>query len=395
MLWPHKKRFPYIVLSIFLAFKVMVNTYAQDFKPGYIISITNSRKEGFIQEDNSINQYFGCNFRESEAETVIYYSTENSTEFGYDNRVYQKKSVVMNGSLQEVFLKNEIRGAISLHSFPNKLYVEKGAELRELEIVSSNRNMNNFLFTRLMRDCERSMKRLGDRYSNDLKYIKSVIESYNNCDEKDLDTFRNWNAALNPVIGVEGSTIVLTSSNLQLGTIDGEKIKNLNLLMGGFNLTLGHKNFKRLYFNTGLFYSDKRYQLVLTQTNLGKIDEVRFEYKSLLIPIQFKIQLTKKESWGLFVKSGVRLPVTIDPQSYWISEQEIGSEVTVSKVELFSNYREPTQFSLGISSSIQLSKGLAASLEINYFIASRKSDSEVIPLKLKYSAVGFYCGLIF
>lgn len=394
MFWKYEKRILCSILSLSFIGLGVVNTYAQNFEPGYIISIDNVRREVFIMEDNSINQSFTCTFKESETGTITYYTTENIREFGYGSRIYLKKSVVVNNSYQEAFVKSEVKGAISLYTFLNKLYIEKGDELRQLEITLSNRNMNNFLFSRLMTDCERSMKRLGDRYSNDLKYIKSLIDSYNNCSEKDLDTFRNWNVSLNPFVGVENSAIVLTSKNQQLSVINGEKIKSFNLLTGGFNLTLGHKKFKKLCLNTGLFYADKLYHLLLTRTSLGKIDEVRFEYKSLLIPIQIKLQLAKKEAWGLYLKSGVRLPISIDPNSYLISEQIIGNEITIDKVTLFSSYKEPVQFSVGIGSTIKLSKGLAASLEINYFTGS-KSKTDTIPLELKYSAVGFYCGLIF
>lgn len=353
-----------------------------------------NRLEGEILTTYSLQENVGCTFRLDSTSSQNYFSADQIREFGVAGIVYKQKTILVEGIEQVLLLRNELEGTISLYSGLGRYYCEKGSEIFELQLGAAYAGKNNLIFTRIMSDCEKVQNRLGRQFYNDIKSIRALVISYNNCETPDRNLFENLRLWVLPTIGIEMSILSLSSDNPIIENISGTNILNQNLILPGVKASLRHRNFKGIGLEEGLYYASRDYFTSRQTDQPAQIDEIHFASRSLLSSIIIEADIFVNDHSSLSLKLGSRFPLfTFSSSNYWVGERDYGSEIIISRIAPFEEFKEPTQIVAGIGLDLHLLNGRVASLNATVFKGTKKSSQSPFTYTLKNHGINLSVSL--
>ena len=343
----------------------------QVLRPGYIETNDGKKIIGLISYESSLNRYFGCNFKYATEDSTYYLSPDSISGYGFeDGSTYKSVSIPQKIELQKVFLESVKSGRISLFKFLDRNFIIKDNQLYELVFTSSSEFTNRNLITRLTQDCKLLTTQLQMQFPNNLKYIQSLIDTYNNCEGKEaVNTLR---FGLRIMTGLDINEIKAKIGNIDFANAFGSGVRNSQFFTGGIELTVNHKRSNSITFSTGVIYSGRKVEKILS-LNPGRIDQISISANTLSIPLYIVFgRMNSKKRINPYFKLGLRNPVVLNSRSTWLSTIEIGNEVYVNKQPIFLNYKEPVQFSTGLGSGIRIGNKLKGFFEFLYNYGSRE-----------------------
>jgi hypothetical protein len=113
-------------VSLFFLLTNQLLLSQNDFKPGYIITVNNTKIEGEINFLYKFESYKYCYFRKSKNDSIKYFTPYEIGGYFVNNCLYKSKSIQIDSlNFQQLFLEVLIEGKISLYSYFLKNYKEK------------------------------------------------------------------------------------------------------------------------------------------------------------------------------------------------------------------------------------------------------------------------------
>jgi len=340
-------------------------------KSGYIEINGGTKIMGLVSYESNFNRFFGCNFRYETSDSIYYLTPDSISGYGFsDGNTFKSVSISQKTGLQKVFVESVKLGRISLYKFLDRNFIIKDDQLYELGFSSTSDFTNRNLITRLTQDCKLLTTQLQMQFPNNLKYIQSLIDTYNNCEGKELvSTFK---FGLRMMIGLDINEINVEIENVDFANAFGKSLRNSQFFTSGFEITVNHKRSNSITFSTGVVYTGRRVEKIIS-LNPGRIDQVSISANTLSIPLNIVFgKMTSKKRVNPYFKLGLRSPTVLNSRSAWLSTIEIGSEVYVDKRPVFLNYKEPVQLSTGLGSGIRIGNKFKGFFEVLYNYGSRK-----------------------
>lgn len=364
-------------MCIYLLFPIW--GYCQDSSPGYIVDLNGERSEGLILNGNSLNRYFGCNFRSTTEETFTYYTPDQIKGYGLINGPnFTSVSITLDRTPQKMFVEVKLEGLINIYTFFDRSFIAKSNQQTELIFTPSQAGFNQNLIVQIMQDCDRLSRRLEMQFVNNLDYVMELTRIYNSCSEPEPErTIQlNWH----PFMGVDLSFLKIQLEGLIFIPVNGEAILNRNLTSGGFYISAKHKKSKYLNLFTGVWYVGRDFTKSIISTS--KTSEFHSNAKSVNIPFYVVFKKAKFESkWNPFGRIGIVIPFVVSSNTYLLTENNFGNTIFVDKSSLSSKIKVPMQMGISVGSEIITLKKYNSFAEIQYhFGKSKLTPGETVTL---------------
>jgi hypothetical protein len=355
--------------AFFLFISLFCN--GQVIKPGYIETNDGKKVIGLISYESNLSLYFGCNFKYETNDSLYYLTPDSISGYGFeDGSIYKSVSIPQKTGLQKVFIESIKLGRISQYKFLDRYFIIKDSQLYELVFTSSSEFTNRNLMTRLTQDCKLLTIQLQMQFPNNLKYIQSLIDTYNDCEGKEAVSTLKF--GLRIMAGLDINEIKAEIGNIDFANAFGSGLRNSRLFTGGFEITVNHKRSNTITFSTGVIYSGREVEKTLS-LNPDRIDQISISANTLSIPLYIVFgKMVSEKRVNPYFKIGMRNPIVLNSRSTWLSTIEIGNDVFVDKQPIFLNYKEPAQFSTGLGSGIRIGSKLNCFFEFLYNYGSRK-----------------------
>lgn len=308
------------VLFAFLSFGLVLQ--AQDFRPGFILSLDNDSIFGYVAFREGLQRFDVCDYRQNTGEAVQQYKPHQIKGYGFfGDRFYQSiRLQPENQDTLEVFAEVLLAGELTLLRYQHLFFAHRARDEMPLQVSFGREEvfLDGHVYVRdskrhigilnyLMSDClglHPDMQKLGASE----KQLTQLFERYHKCRELPFQMYKENKPWLAFEIGV---ALVLAPTWFMFGEYAEQDRNNfLNALFKtnftpsfspgvGFLMDIGFPRLQeKTTLNMGLVYHFKNFFSYSQSTSLGgsRIDRktYNFDLHELKVPFGIKYTFTER-----------------------------------------------------------------------------------------------------
>lgn len=371
---------------------------AQDFRPGYIITINGDSINGLVSYGAGKKNLATCSFKKDKRAKAEQYSPLELRAYGINEDKQFVSLALPDNSVptSQVFARLVVHGPMELFRYRKLFFVRKDSlqalplpQARMIETAQGNMSMEDkryvAILNRLVADCHLSADKVVYSESD----LSDLVKRYNLC--KGFAPQHDSPRAMAKVNYALFTGFV--QSKLRVYQFEDISFKPTNTVTGGFSLDFSSPRvFDRLFLSVEGWYLDAFYQGYTEGPYNGTFrrQDVIIEATSFKLPIGVRYNFSREGS-SPYIKGGIITTLYQDLKIKTIQERETLTGIIITD-EVHGGY--DTKKARGIWFSLGYDQRIAGKAKIFIELRYERVNAFIGTAVEKFSEMNNYAGLV-